>query len=86
MAYSTASPPNCLTNRVGGGGALWHYSSADVDSDVDATGYFTNGNDLGMRVGDVVFVFDTAGVCTPMFVSVSTAGGAATVVACTVTV
>jgi len=57
-----------------------------VDSDVDAAGYFTNGDALGMNVGDVVHVFDTAGVMTYMFVSAVTAGGAATVAAGTVTV
>jgi hypothetical protein len=35
------------------------YRSTDVATDVDATGYFTNGKALGMRVGDVVIVCDT---------------------------
>ena len=39
-----------------------------------------------MQVGDVMFVYDTAGVMTVMFVSAVTTGGAATVAAATVTV
>jgi hypothetical protein len=30
-----------------------------VATDVDAVGYFTNGYALGMRVGDIMQVFDT---------------------------
>ena len=91
MAYSTSIPPILVVGSVMGGGAglggqLWYYRSADVDSDVDAADYFSDGDALGMQVGDVVFAFDTAGVMTLMFVSAVTAGGAATVVAATVTV
>jgi len=85
MAYATTNPPAKMSSTMSGP-SVWHYSSADVDSDVDAAGYFTNGDALGMKVGDPVWVFDTAGVMTPMFVSAVTAGGAATVVAATVTV
>lgn len=59
MAYDTSNPPHMLTNRVGGGGALWYYSSTDVHTDVDAAGYFTDGEARGMRVGDVVLVVET---------------------------
>ena len=85
MTYATSNPPALLVNRVGGSGAIWYYTSADIDANVDATDYFTNGDDLGMKVGDVMFVHDTAGVMTLMFVSAVTAGGAATVTAGTVT-
>jgi lipid-binding SYLF domain-containing protein len=62
--------------------AIWVYSSADVDSDVDAAGYFTNGDDLGMKLHDVVFVVDeTTPLVSLTFVSAVTAGGAATVTA-----
>ena len=60
MAYSTSSPPVCVTPRMGSGPALWIYNSADVHTDVDATGYFTNGYDLGMKVGDMVLVGKTS--------------------------
>jgi hypothetical protein len=66
-----------------GGKALWSYTSTDVHTDVDATGYFTNGYDLGMLVGDVVWVSKssaTIGV-TIHYVTTVTAGGAATIAA-----
>jgi hypothetical protein len=82
MAYSTTNPPALISQRVGGGGAVWSYSSADAVGDVDAAGYFTNGDALGMQVGDEVRVFDTeTPLATTCWVSAVTAGGAATVTA-----
>ena len=46
MSYSTSTPPAMIGQRVGGGGALWMYQSTDVHTDVDATDYFSNGDDL----------------------------------------
>ena len=67
MAYATSSPPTKLVGGMMGGGAttgrsptLWGYTSVDVDSDVNAAGYITDAVDLGMKLGDVVFVHDTA--------------------------
>jgi hypothetical protein len=60
MAYSTSIPPALLVGRIGGAPAIWSYRSADAVGDVDASGYFTNGKALGMTLGDVVFVYDTA--------------------------
>lgn len=62
MAYSTSSPPQCLVPRVGSGAALWYYVSTDAHTDVDASGYFTNGEALGMKVNDVVLVVDSDAV------------------------
>lgn len=59
MAYSTSIPPALLVQRIGETGSLWYYASADVHTDVDASGYFTDGYQRGMRVGDVVFVIET---------------------------
>lgn len=81
MAYSVANPPQLLIAGMNGGRAVWSYDHTDVHTDVDAADYFTDGHALGMRVGDVVFVGKsdaTVGV-TVHRVSVSTAGGAATV-------
>lgn len=58
MAYSTDTPPILLCGSIKGG-QLWHYASADVHTDVDAANYFTNGQALGMRAGDVVMVIET---------------------------
>lgn len=59
MAYATTNPPAMISDRIGTGGALWFYQSTDVSTDVDASGYFTDGYYLGMKVGDVVFVVET---------------------------
>lgn len=79
MAYATSNPPALVASQVGGGANIWLYSSADVDSAVNAADYFSNGDALGMKVGDIVNVIDTT---TPKgsfhFVSAVTAGGAAT--------
>ena len=81
MAYATTNPPQKLSGGVGGGLALWGYSSDDVHTDVDADDYFSNGDALGMKVGDFVMVGDTT---TPFggtlhTVRAVTAGGAASI-------
>lgn len=61
MAYSTSSPPRLiLEGGIGGTPSIWLYTSADAKATVDGSGYFTNGYDLGMRDGDLIFVYDTA--------------------------
>ena len=85
MAYATSNPPAKMAGIMAGA-SLWYYTDGDVDSDVDAADYFSNGDALGMKVGDPMLSFDTAGVLTLFFVSAVTAGGAATVIAGTVTV
>lgn len=80
MAYSTDAPPACITQRVGAtGGALWMYNSTDAATVVRVDGYITNGDDLGMQVGDIVIHTDTAGgtVGHIYIVNAVTAGGAA---------
>lgn len=59
MAYSTANPPALLSQLIQGSKKLWFYSSTDAATAVRVSGYFTNGYDLGMRAGDIVFVVDT---------------------------
>jgi lipid-binding SYLF domain-containing protein len=70
-----------MVPRVGDNyGAIWVYSSADVDANVDAAGYFTDGDDRGLKLHDIVFIIDeTTPLVTLAFVSAVTAGGAATV-------
>ena len=83
MSYSATVPPQCVVPRIGDGGALWYYASTDVDTDVDATDYFSNGAALGMKVNDIVAVVKTTATIkvTWHVVTVVTAGGAATVAA-----
>lgn len=81
MAYSTSIPPVQIASAIGGGPSLWIYNSTDVHTDVDAVGYFTNGDALGMKVGDHVLVGKTTATIgsTLHYVSTVTAGGAASV-------
>lgn len=60
MTYSVSNPPALKSaSPLTGPGQTWSYRSTDVATDVDASGYFTNGYALGMKVGDIVEVFDT---------------------------
>ena len=81
MAYDTANPPNLLVGGfTTGKPSLWTYKSDDVAADVDAAGYFTNGDALGMKVGDFVLGYDTTTPLAHIWVVITvTAGGAATV-------
>lgn len=83
MAYSTSNPPIALTARIGSAPTLWAYTSTDVHTDVDATDYFSDGDDLGMKVGDIVMVSKSSATIgtTIHYVSAVTSGGAATVAA-----
>lgn len=63
MAYSTAIRPFAIVVPVGGGFGggssdcgcgIWGYRSTDTLAAVATTGYFTDGNKLGMRVNDIV--------------------------------
>lgn len=82
MSYSTSNPPVLKSSSpLTGAGQTWAYRSTDVATDVDASGYFTNGDALGMKVGDIVEVCDTDTSTTMTFhrVTTVTAGGAATI-------
>ena len=66
MAYAgtTSTSPNAprlISKAMGStsgayGTALWQYASTHVQSDVSSTGFFTDGQDLGMELGDIVMV------------------------------
>ena len=81
MAYATSNPPMQLKSTIGGGPALWMYNSTDVHTDVDAADYFSDGYNLGMKVGDVVIVSKTSATIgsTLHYVQTVTLNGAATV-------
>lgn len=81
MAYSTSNPPAKLavgTLDGTAGPAIWVYKSADAIGTVKGASYFSNGYDLGMNVGDVMFVYDTATpTISTAWVKTVTSGGAA---------
>lgn len=76
MAYSTSNPPSLVVQGVGGSGvSIFQYSStADAAADMDTAGFFTNGYDLGMRAGDVVFA-NLNGLVTSHVVMTATSTG-----------
>lgn len=77
MAYSTSTPPVLAAQPIAGA-RTWTYSSADAIATVNTTGYITNGDALGMKVGDLVIVTDTATPTTSLCVVADvTAGGQA---------
>lgn len=90
MAYDADNPPVMCVPRLGSGtgdgttttksAAIWTYTSADPVATVIGADYFSDGDDLGMKVNDVVIVCDdnTPQVTLAMVTAV-TAGGAATV-------
>ena len=80
MTYA-ASGLKQITRSIGDGPALWYYSSTDVHTDVDESGYFSNGDAMGMKVGDIVIVYKTSATigATLHVVTTVTAGGAATI-------
>ena len=58
MAYVVTNPPRAQFQAITGP-TVWYYISTDDAATVDASGYITNGGDLGLRVGDVMFVTDS---------------------------
>lgn len=83
MAYGSTNPPAVVSQRIGGGPALWIYkSTTEASIDALATKYFANGESLGMRVGDLVFAVSNTDGTTVQFTigcicSISSTGSAA---------
>lgn len=61
MAYDTSNPPFLICEGIGGTNnrRVWMYVSTDAAADVNTSGYFSDGYDLGMRTGDVVLQIDS---------------------------
>lgn len=78
MAYNSSNPPSLIAENIGGGGALWLYKSADDDGTVNGADYVANAGDLGMEIGDLVLVVDTATPKGSFHFVASIASGAAT--------
>lgn len=58
MAYDTDFPPTRVTGQLAGLN-IWMYSHATDDSAaVLAQDYFTDAQDLGMKIGDLVYHFE----------------------------
>lgn len=77
MGYSTSSPPQLAAQPIAGG-KTWYYTSTDSVATVCGSGYFSNGDALGMDLGDVVQIYDSSTNDGGIAVVTSvTAGGAA---------
>jgi len=79
MAYATTNPPRLAIAAVGTASpSFWIYSSTDAATTVRVTGYISNGDDLGMNVGDIVLQSSSdASVAHFYIVNSVAAGGAA---------
>jgi hypothetical protein len=80
MTYSTSNPPYLIAGGIGEkGGNLWGYASTDDAATVNSANYFTNGLQLGMKVGDLVAVIDTdASPNTVILMAVNAVGASTT--------
>ena len=80
MTYATNNPPVLMVrSRDGSSPNMWVYASSDVHTDVDAAGYISNATNLGMRVGDIVYVQETDNsYATTLHSVASISSGAAT--------
>jgi hypothetical protein len=58
MTYAATNPPVVAVPGIGGKPTIWVYVDGDDDATVNGSDYFTNGRDLGMKVGDILFLFD----------------------------
>lgn len=58
MTYATTNPPAKATSTLTGL-SVWVYNSTDDDGTVNGSGYFTDGVALGMKLGDMVYVWDS---------------------------
>jgi hypothetical protein len=59
MAYDSAALSLVSGAPLTGAGQTWVHRSASVTGDVDAAGFITDGGSRGMRVGDMVYHYDT---------------------------
>ena len=50
---STEASPT--STSVAAGRNLWYYNSTNTKANMEGVGFFTDGNELGMRTGDIVF-------------------------------
>jgi hypothetical protein len=83
MAYDTSNPPALIAQRVGAArGAVWFYVDGDDQGTIGASGYISNGHELGMKAGDIVNHIDTANNVTNVMTVVDHTKGTASGAAC----
>ena len=65
MAYSTSAPARCILQAMAGP-SFWYHTSADATAAADLSGFISNGGDLGMKVGDIVYHKDSTTEATAL--------------------
>jgi hypothetical protein len=78
MSYS-ASNLKLQIPGMGGGPALWNYTSADARTTVEGASYFSDALQRGLKLGDTVVVVYTTGYVTTIHSVASVSGNAATI-------
>ncbi len=77
MAYATSNPPARVAGAIAGP-SLWIYEHAtDPRATVIAQDYFTDAQDLGIKIGDFVLHFETDALLGSLS-TVSTVGSTGT--------
>jgi len=75
MAYSeTGLQPIGGQSKAGSAPQMWAYTSADAIATVNTSGYFNNASDL-MKVGDLIYVRDSATPTASLVIVLSNASG-----------
>ena len=74
MAYSvTGLQPIGGQAKAGNAPQMWSYTSADAIATVNTTGYFNSAADL-LKVGDLIYVYDSATPTASLVVVLSNTG------------
>lgn len=73
MAFSATGLALVAGSKAGNAPQIWSYQSADAIADVNTEGYFNAVASL-MKVGDLVYVYDTATPTANLVVVLSNTG------------
>jgi hypothetical protein len=74
MAYSiTGLQPIGGQAKAGNAPQMWSYTSADAIATVNTTGYFNDAADV-LKVGDLIYVYDSATPTASLVVVLSNTG------------
>lgn len=77
MAYSSTNPIQLWIPHLTSGPAFWWYSSTETSTEAIATGYVTDAQARGAKVGDAIFINVSGGSNFSLgkFSAVSSTGG-----------
>jgi hypothetical protein len=73
MAFSSTGLALVAGSKAGNAPQIWSYQSADAIADVNTEGYFNSVASL-MKVGDLIYVYDTATPTANLVVVLSNTG------------